>query len=194
MNIKHAITVALLAAASAAANAEVVLINFENLAAPTSVTNQYAPLGVHFSATPVVDLKGVLHNTVEVFSYGGGAFGTRAAGLWGGPILITFDSEVSNFSVLMNDTEGGTLLGSIRAFDSNGNLMGYVTDMTGAYNTASYYQHTLALNISGIRSVVLMSDSDGAVFDNITFTRIPAPSAASLLGLGLLASGRRRRL
>jgi len=193
MNFKQMITVALLAGCSAVANAEVVVINFENLSAPSSVTNQYAPLGVHFSATPVVDIKGVIHNTVEVFSYSGGAFGTRAAGLWGGPILITFDSEVSNFSVLMNDTERGTLLGSVRAFDSNGNLMAYITDMTGAYNTASYYQHTFTLNFGGIRSVVLTADSDGAVFDNITFTRIPAPNAASLLGLGLLAAGRRRR-
>ncbi|MBX3381323.1 MAG: PEP-CTERM sorting domain-containing protein [Phycisphaeraceae bacterium] len=194
MNLKQLIAVPVLAGCGTMACAEVVVINFEDLAAPTSVTEQYAALGVHFSTTPVVDTKGVLHNSVEVFSYALGSFGTKAAGIWGSPITLTFDSDVSNFSVLMNDTERGTLLGSVRAFDAKGNQIGLVTDFTGPYNTSWFYQSTLALNIGGIRRIELMSDADGAVFDNITFTRIPAPSAASILGLGLLGAARRRRV
>lgn len=193
MNIRQMAALALLAGCAGTASAEIVTINFESLAAGTSVTSQYAPLGVHFSMAPIVDPDGVLRNSVEVIPYPIGSFGTKAAGLWGSPVLITFDSDVSNFSVLMNDTERGTLLGSVRAFDAAGHQMGYLTQMTGSYNTAWYFEATLALNLGGIRSVVLMSDSDGAVFDNITFTRVPAPAAASLLCSGLLCTARRRR-
>lgn len=193
MNLKLALGAAALALGTALAQAEIVRIDFEDLADGVSVTNQYAHLGVHFSMTPIVDPNGVYHSSVEVFSYAKGDFGAKAAGLWASPVLITFDSAVSNFSVLMNDTERGSLLGSVRAYDAQGKLINYVTDMTGNYNTSWFYQNTLRIQAGGIRSVVLMSDADGAVFDNITFTRVPAPSAASLLGLGLLGAARRRR-
>lgn len=193
MNLTRLVVAPALLCLGTLASAEVVTINFEDLAESTSVTNQYAHLGVHFSMTPVVDPSGTLRSSVEVFSYAKGDFGTRAAGLWASPVLITFDSAVSNFSVLMNDTERGTTLGTVRAYDAGGKLIDYVTDTTGNYNTSWFYQNTLRIQAGGIRSVVLMSDADGAVFDNITFTRIPAPGAASLLGLGLLGAARRRR-
>jgi len=193
MSRKKLVGAVLLAGLSTGVNAEIVRIDFENLAAPSHVNSQYAAQGAHFSAIPVVDINGVLHSTVEVFSYVRGDFGTKAAGLWDSVITIAFDEDVSNFSVLMNDTERGSLLGSVRAFDASGNQIGFVTDMTGAYNTSWFYQSTLSLNIGGIRRVELKSDADGAIFDNVTFTRVPAPSAASLLGLGLLGAARRRR-
>lgn len=194
MNLKLALGAATLALGATLAQAEIVKIDFEDLADSTSVTNQYAYLGVHFSMTPIVDPSGTYHSSVEVFSYAKGDFGTRAAGLWASPVLITFDSDVSNFSVLMNDTERGSLLGSVRAYDASGKLIDYVTDMTGQYNTSWFYQNTLRIQAGGIRSVVLMSDADGAIFDNITFARIPSPGAAALLPLGLLSLGRRKRL
>jgi len=193
MSMKKFVGAMLLAGLSTGANAEIVRIDFEDLGAPSHVTSQYAALGAHFSAMPVMDMNGVLHSTVEVFSYVRGDFGTKAAGLWGSAITITFDEAVSNFSVLMNDTERGSLLGSVRAFDASGKQIGFVNDMTGAYNTSWFYQSTLSLSIGGIRRVELQSDADGAIFDNVTFTRVPAPSAASLLGLGLLGAARRRR-
>ncbi|MBX3390385.1 MAG: PEP-CTERM sorting domain-containing protein [Phycisphaeraceae bacterium] len=193
MNCKLVLGVLSLVLGGALAQAEIVKIDFEDLAASTSVTNQYAHLGVHFSMTPIVDPSGTYHSAVEVFSYAKGDFGTKAAGLWASPVLITFDSAVSNFSVLMSDTERGSLLGSVRAYDANGKLIDYVTDMTGNYNTSWFYQNTLRIQAGGIRSVVLMSDADGAIFDNITFTRIPSPGAMALLPFGLLGLARRRR-
>ncbi|MBS0187729.1 MAG: hypothetical protein JSS51_06650 [Planctomycetes bacterium] len=195
MKIKLALAAALLAALPLAANAEVVNINFEDLPAPSLVTNQYASLGVQFSTSPTVDLRGGYHDSVEIINYGGlGSFGSRAASLWSSPITLTFDSDVSNFSVLMNDTERGTLLGSVRAYDASGHLIAMVNDMTGAYNTAWFYQNTLRIQAGGIRSIELSADSDGAVFDNISFTRVPAPGTAALLPVALLGLGRRKRL
>ncbi|MGH7242744.1 MAG: hypothetical protein ACREJD_04945 [Phycisphaerales bacterium] len=193
MKIQLMLAAAALVLGLSAAKAEVVVINFEDLAPNTSVTSQYASLGVHFSTSPIVAPNGVLHSSVEVFSYPFGNFGTKAAGLWGSAILLAFDSDVSNFSVLMNDTERGTLLGRVRAYDVHGNLFALVTDMTGPYNTPWFYQGTLQIPNGGIRFIELTSDADGAVFDNITFTRIPSPAAAALLPVCLLGLGKRRR-
>ncbi len=192
MKKQSVIAVLACAAISGVASADVVTIDFDALTAPTSVTEQYAGQGVHFSTVPVFDIGGTFHNSVEVFGFGFAGYGTNAAGMWGNPVTVTFDNDVSNFSVLMADTEGGTFLGSVRAFDSGGNEVGFTSASTGGYNTPFFYEQTLSLNVGGIRSVVLLTDSDGAVFDNLTFTRVPAPSTGALavLGLGLV---RRRR-
>lgn len=175
-----------------AANAEIVTINFEDLAEGSKLTSQYAGLGVHFSMSPVV-VEGALRSSPEVISYVRGDFGTRAASLWPSPITIAFDSDVSDFSVLMCDTERGSLLGRVRAYDVQGQLMGYMDAITGPYNTAWFDQSTLRIDGGGIRYIELSCDSDGAVFDNITFTRVPTPGAMALLPAGLLGLAKRKR-
>lgn len=175
-----------------AAKAEIVTINFEDLAAGSSLNSQYAGLGVRFSMSPVV-VEGTLRSSPEVISYVHGDFGTKAASLWPSPIIIAFDSDISNFSVLMNDTERGSLLGRVRAYDVQGQLMGYMDAVTGPYNTVWFHQATLRIDGGGIRYIELSCDSDGAVFDNITFTRVPTPGAMALLPAGLLGLAKRKR-
>ncbi len=193
MSIRKLIAAALLAGCGTTANAGIVRINFEDLAAGTSVTSQYAALGATFSTIPIVDANGFYRNSVDVVSNQLGDFGANAGSLWQSVTAISFAEDVSNFSVLIGDTEAGSLLASLWAFDAKGNQIGFVSRMTGSYNTPWFYQETLSVNVGGIRRIEFRSDADGAVFDNITFAKIPAPGAASLLCAGLLGAARRRR-
>jgi hypothetical protein len=193
MNKQLLLASAALTVALSAAHAELVAITFEDLAAGTALTSQYAPLGVQFSTSPFLDSGGVLRSSVEVLEYEVGSFRTNAVGLSTNAITLNFDSDVSNFSVVMRDTDRGTLLGRIRAYDSQGRLMGHMTDMTSHFNTSWFYENTLRVDVAGIRTVEITSDADGVVIDNITYTRVPTPGALALLPLGLLALGKRKR-
>ena len=50
----------------ALAVADTVVINFETLAAGSTVSSQYAALGVHFSTTPATDPQGMTHAGIDV--------------------------------------------------------------------------------------------------------------------------------
>lgn len=180
MNKHLTLAAAALTLGLASANAEVVTINFESLAPGTAVTSQFAALGVQFSSSVVL-------------AYEQGSFRTNALALSTNAITLTFDSDISNFSVVMRDTDRGTLLGRVRAFDARGNAMGHMTDFTGAFNTSWFYENTLRVDVGGIRYIELSSDADGAIVDNITFTRVPTPGALALLPLGMLKLARRKR-
>lgn len=183
---------ALLLAASAA-HAEIVTINFDDLAPGTAVTSQYAPLGVHFATSPAYDNRGVLHSTISVFEYADGSIRTNTVGLWGSAITLTFDSDVSSFAIKFFDTDRGSLLGRVRAYDAQGHLMAHVTDMTGNFNASSFYESTLRVDVGGVRFIELTADADGAMIDNISFARVPSPGALAALPAGLLCLARRRR-
>ena len=181
---------------TAVASADVFVINFDNLTTPTAVTEQYAGMGVHFSSTGAFDSNGGFHNAVEVFPFGYPGYGTNAAGMWGNLVTITFDMPVSDFSVDIADTESNTLLAVMQAFDGNGAYLSGVGAFTGGYNTPWFHQRTLGFGPQGgIRRVVLETDADGAVFDNITFTgtRVPTPGIGALAAGGALLVARRRR-
>lgn len=193
MNKQLTLAAAALTLGLASANADIVTINFENLAPGTALTSQYAPLGVQFATTPVADSGGVLRTSVEVLDFVQDGFRTNAIRLATNAITLTFDSDISNFSVVMRDTDRGTLLGRVRAFDARGNAMGHMTDFTGSFNTSWFYENTLRVDVGGIRYVELSSDADGAIVDNITFTRVPTPGALALLPLATLGLARRKR-
>ena len=173
-------------------------ITFEEFARPGSashVTDQYAHLGVRFSTVQGFDIRGVERRSVDVIAYPFGAFGNRAAAMWGNPVTLTFDHAITELSVLMADTETGTFLGSVEAFDGQGRSVAFSQAYTGAYNTPWFFQQTLSVRGQHIRSVVLRSDTDGAVFDNLTFTAavVPMPASAGVLALCIAMGGRRRR-
>lgn len=192
MRTSRALAALAFAGIGGVASADTVVIDFESLTPPVSVTEQYAGQGVHFSSTGAFDSNGNFHNSVEVFDFPFPGYGTKAAGMWGNIVTISFDMDVSEFSVLLADTEVGTFLGSVRALDSDGNQIGTDSSNTGGYNTPSFFQKTLSVNVGGIRSVQLVTDADGAVIDNVTFTMVPAPATACLGLLGLGAARRRR--
>ncbi|MBL8875501.1 MAG: hypothetical protein JNM86_06865 [Phycisphaerae bacterium] len=193
MNKNLMLGAAALLLAASGANAELVTINFEDLAPGTAISNQYAPLGVRFATSPAYDNRGVLHSAVSVLDYSDGSFRTNAVGLWGSAIALTFDSDISNFTVRFFDTDRGSLLGRVRAYNAQGLLMAHVTDMTGNFNASSFYENTLRVAVGGIRFIELTADADGAMIDSISFLRVPSPGALAALPVGLLALAKRRR-
>lgn len=173
-------------------------ITFEEFARPGTaafVTDQYAHLGVRFSTVPTVDSRGIERSTVDVIAYPFGAFGTRGAAMWGNPVTLSFAAPISNFAVLMADTESGTFLGSVEAFDDQGRSVAYTQAYAGTYNTPWFYQQRLTLDAAGIRRIVLRSDADGAVFDNIAFTpmTVPTPASAGVIVTAMIFAARRKR-
>jgi len=113
------------------------------------------------------------------------------------PIVITFANPMGSVSLIANNvnangarlelydsTTGGTLIASDQ-----------VVGPTGSLNS------NFVLSASGsaiLRAIVYQPfsvESEGVLFDNLTFTPIPEPASSILFGLatGLLASRRQRR-
>lgn len=197
MNVRSTLLAAGLFLTAASAQATVVtfddlsLTNNVGYSFPTAnVTEQYASLGVHFSGATF----SAFNYFLPAASYPGSPASfnnpSNIAGLlFSNVITATFDQAVSNVSLLFADTEIGSFLGNLRAFDAAGNLLGEVSSNTP--NNAYPGFATLSLNIGGISRVTFQSDSDGAVVDDFTFTpparaTVPEPGMLSLLGLGLM--------
>jgi hypothetical protein len=104
--------------------------------------------------------------------------------------IMTTDSVSASFM----DTEVGTILGTMRAYDNFGNLIAEATKIT----PASTFD-TIAISVPGIASVYMTTDCDGAGIDTIRFAAlnaIPAPGAMLLggIGVGIVGLMRRRRV
>ena len=172
----------------ATAVADTVVINFETLAAGSTVSSLYAALGVHFSTTPATDPQGMTHAGIDVTQAPGGSFGTRSANLWTSAVIIAFDYDVTSFSVLVEDTERGSLLATARAYDAKGQLAAFASEMTGNYNGPGYYQGTLHLEAPQIqqgRGNILFTASMTSFFG---LPRVFAYTTAKSAYLGMVRS------
>jgi hypothetical protein len=121
---------------------------------------------------------------------------------YGTPITIAFfdpsnpaAKAVTDFVGIRGDMvpSGGTA--SMEAFDTSGQSLGTVTDFDSSLGL------TLAINATGIHSILLTQDSasgpnDGTIgYDNLEFNEVssaPAPATLLLLSLGLPIALRRR--
>lgn len=201
MNIKSLIKrVAFVAAVAAtiqagSAQASTVTIDFNS--APIGFqTNTYAAQGVTFSGgllgagvnvqsfvsggySPVFTVAGnqsLFLNTVDVNDHVTHTPSTFA----------TFAFDVSNVSMIFADSEIGSYLGRIIAYNAANVQIGD----TGYLTTPGSGYATLSLNVSGIRKLEFYTDWDGAVVDNLVYTvadvvAVPEPATLALLGLGL---------
>ena len=93
-------------------------------------------------------------------------------------------ATTDSVQVLFFDTEIGSTLGTIQAFDINNNLIATRTMTTPASKGA-----VLEVNTSGITRVRFSVDADGADLDNLVFAPVPEPSSALMLVAGLGAFG-----
>jgi len=195
---KAALGLATLAAVySAPAQADVVVVDFDS--APTGfLTNFYSSTaGVTFSG-------GGGSNGIEIVPYSLSSTtypglpsnfynpGNKVGLVYSPIIFATFANEVSNVSMTFADTELGSILGAMTAFDFSGHQIGFTNFVLTPFTTYPGFS-VLSLNMSGIHLIAFQTDGDGAVVDNLTFTTVPAPGALALLGLGLFGIGGLRR-
>jgi hypothetical protein len=178
-----------------AANATV--INFDDLSGPVVLGEQYASLGVHFSAyengsavgaLAGNSLSGTYHTPDNVWSNCVGSIcGSRADVL-----RIDFDSAVSDLS-WWTDT-AGTFGGDMHfnAYGSDDSLLESIiatATVEGTYALSAF-------SVSGISYVELLQPTDdwGYYIDTLSFTAsVPEPSVLFLMGAGLAGIGLARR-
>jgi hypothetical protein len=182
--------VSLAAAAVFASAAQAALIDFESIALDTSVSNQFAGLGVVFSSP-----GNPTQPEVNTFS-GNSTTGHVLAdfSIVGGIQLdATFAAGVTSVSALAYANPSYTV--TMNAYDAADALIGTVTSGGGAYN-----QGTLSLNgIGTIYRVSWLTGSDVAAvgIDDLAFApAVPEPETYAMLALGLIVlpwAVRRRR-
>jgi MYXO-CTERM domain-containing protein len=188
--------------------AGVVLIDFDNLPgggtipSGTNMGEQYASLGVHFSAWE--DGAPAIADAAEIFAAlfpnppaneGNAWFNLDAEDAFGNRadiMRVEFDAPVNDVS-WYTDSEGGPPAPGIRfeAYDADGFLIETVFVGDTGFPMFQFTQFTM----DGISRIDMLQPADGWGWsiDNLSFTPVPAPGALALLGLAGLASSRRRR-
>ncbi len=195
----------LLLAMLVAASAKAVTIDFDDVATAgfTQVAaDHYRPQGIVFDGLiPVQNLAlgaPTFHDDVFVPA-GGTTPNTMSLSLpLGGDLDIegtfvlpgTSTPGVTDLvQVLVFDTEVGTSLGTLEAYDSFGGLLQSVSMTTPVSQHAVY-----TISMPGIAGIRFVQDSDGGSFDNLVFnTPVPEPSTAFLLAFGQLSLAAARR-
>jgi PEP-CTERM motif len=201
----------------ATSQASAVTLNFDNLAAGTVLSNQYAALGAIFSANAFSGAgtsssgEAWATNTdmTIVSSSGGDVGGLGLPGLVSGNVLrsmgswlnengdasfrVSFSSLATGFSA----TFAGVSVGSdVSLFAFNGATL--VGTVSGAGTSTGTDQFVLSY-AGPVTSVAIRPGSfnDWVAVDNITYTLAPVPEASTwaMMGMGmLLLAFKRRRL
>jgi hypothetical protein len=170
------------------------VINFEEFPAynnGTSLTNEYAGIGVLFNSADDAVTWGGIGNGDPGNWFLEGTNGSQFLG-FNGPshsASMLFDSSIDSF--MLDAARGGFGSGGTMTIDGylNGGLVDSMSITFGNVNEWS------TLSLSGAVDEVVMYGSgiQGFGVDNIHWNKVPAPSSVALLGLGGLVATRRRR-
>ena len=175
----------LIGVAGFASAAPTYLITFDEFPLDTVISNQYAPLGVVFTAAtynlPVISMNGAMPDAPVLRPDGGPS-------MFQGDFWIHFTTTAVQVQFDSGFWDGiGT--GVINVYDP------YMLPLASLSNTVTGVNVT---NISGRIGYIYfnsVADGAGADIDNLKFTQIPAPGAILLGGIGASLVGwlRRRR-
>ena len=193
---------ALAASGATSAQADLVRATFDSMGGPGEIrfvdAEAYRSWGLVFDRDiPVGDVFDLDTSKYSEFLELGGTdpYGMALTEQWGTVIEgrfvdpVTLAPRTSDvLSMLFYDTNVGTNLGVLEAYDIHGDLISRISHVT-----PTALGQVFTVNGTGIHSFRISVDSDGSVVDNIQFLSVPAPGAVALLGMAGLVSGAGRR-
>lgn len=193
-----ALSLALSALAGGSASAAT-LIDFNDGSGGTDVGGFYSSLGANFSNAEWINDGGVGY-TPHPDSTGlrlvadGGSLQPKSTN----PIVVTFDMTISTASIIANSVNGNGA--RIVAYDqvSGGSQVDFAEHIGTSGNAGPSANVLLSVSGASIRRLEffqpLSVESEGVLFDNLSFDTVPEPSSALLGALaGLAIASRRRR-
>lgn len=201
-------------AVASVSSAFAVTINFDDLADQAVLGNQYAGLGVTFSAghtssgvpNPNGSTEGWATNTsMVVATIAGGDIGAGVTAPMSGTIVHSFDgwftedgdasmtldfsTAITSFSVNFGGVATASI-GQTGAFAVDGSNNVVASALVTATGTSTVSMSGLNVN----RVVLVIGDfNDWVGFDNVSFEPVPEPATMTLLALGALAARRRKK-
>jgi len=161
------------------------LITFDEFPLGTVIGNQYAPLGVVFTAAtynlPVISMNGAMPTPPILRPDGGPS--TYAGDFW---IQFTTTATQVQFDSGFWDTIGTA---QIDVYDPYKNFLVSLTNTVTGVNVTNVAGRIGYIYFNSVK------DGAGADIDNLKFTQIPAPGAILLggIGAGIVGWLRRRR-
>lgn len=156
-------------------------LTFDEYANGTDITNQYQSLGVMATGVNVLD---------AIFSPWPANTGANLAAAPTGILTFLLDSSITGDVTSVSSYVSGTTSIGIYAYDIGGSLVGQ--SLTPGATDNMFLSVTSAGN--PIASVTVHDGGSNFLIDTLTFTSVPEPATAWLVGFGLIGLlGVRRR-
>ena len=170
-------------------------IDFNDGTSGTLIGSFYSSLGVTFSGAQWSNISAgyTPHPQSTGLRFIGAANNLQPK--VGNPITITFAEPIASLSVIANSVNANGARLELYDALSGGNLIAsdQVVGPSGATNT----NFTLSATSSGALRAVLYQpfsvESEGVLFDNLTFTPVPEPGVAILTSLAAIGFAARRK-
>jgi hypothetical protein len=183
------------------------VINFDSLAGPTALTNQFAAQGILFDSIEGTNQFATSVVAVSAPFYATPFYSSAASGLlWFVDPSNNQTAYVSNVSITMNgyNNVGGWFDGAtIEALDATNTVIAGQTQVVNPSNGVNYGSTTLTFTgqVHALEFINILNTSGLGIlpFDDVTFgalTDAPEPSTSFLIGvsmMGLFFIGRLRR-
>ena len=179
------------------AAAAAVTIDFNDGVNGSDVGAFYSSLGVSFSNAEWNDLAAGYAPDPLSTGLRLVADGANLQPKLGSPIVATFTIDIYSASIIANSVNANGA--RVVAYDSvsGGNVVDAHEVIGISGNTSATANFTLNVSGSGIRRLEFFQprsvESEGVLFDNLTFDTVPEPSSMLLLGIGSLSVLRLRR-